>query len=549
MGKLTGGQVIVKWMEERGINHFFNVPGESFLHIFDALYDSKKVEVLSFRHESGASFAAEAYGKITGKPIVCMATRGPGASNLSIGVQTAYYDGTPMIAMIGQVPRDRYKTGSFQEVDHGDFFSAIAKEVFYVSSAKQLPQVLKQAEWIALEGKPGPVVISLPTDVLAERTEQISFSEIPAVKECADFREIARQVIDQWMESERPVIISSMEAVRGKKAQWLDEIALKLGTPVITGWRRFSSFANDHPNFIGSLGLGGPEVTSEAVMNADLILGFGNSLEDININGGDRLPEHAVIYQISPYLEPGTPRFLDDNELHLVQTDELPFLQSLLEYVNEIDLDTVRKEKMERTEALHKRYLSTMESNVTVKPERSRNDVYFRALNQWIEDDAVIVSDAGNFAHWLLRYIRFAKERVYVGPVNGAMGYSIPAGLGASIATDGKPVWCFAGDGGAMMTIGEMETIARANRNIVVVVINNQIYGTIKAYQQKFFPGRTIGTDLGAVDFSNVAKAMNWQAWLVNKESEIETVLREVMGTGGPRLIELNVEEEPLSLG
>ncbi|RDW17525.1 hypothetical protein CWR48_13445 [Oceanobacillus arenosus] len=548
MEKLTGGQLIVKWMEESDIKHFFNVPGESFLHIFDALYDSNEVQTLSFRHESGASFAAEAHAKITGKPIVCMATRGPGASNLSIGIQTAYYDGTPMIAMIGQVPRDRYKTGSFQEVAHEDFFKPISKEVFYVSSAAQLPAILKQAEWIAMEGKPGPVVISLPTDVLGEQTDVTEFPHLPSHVSTVSYANITEQIVEKISQSKSPIIISNMEAVRGEKAEILGKVAKKLGVPVITGWRRFSSFSNEHPNYIGSLGLGGPKVTSDTVGEADFILGFGNMLEDINVNGGNRLPEEADIFQICSYLEAGTTRFVGNNLLNYIPSNELEFLRSLLHYLEENNSIFDKEARMKRTTNLRNSYLSTMESTVKMDANRSRKDVHFKELNKWIPDDAIVASDAGNFAHWLLRYIPFDRNRVYLGPVNGAMGYAIPAGLGAATAGTDKPVWCIAGDGGAMMTIGELETIGRTQSDVVVVVINNSGYGTIQAHQDKLFPGRAIGTALGNVDFYQIAKSMNWNAWKVENEIEIENTLKEVVNSSGPRFIEIKVEHDPLSL-
>lgn len=546
---ITAGQYLVKWMEHMEIDKFFFVPGESFLHVLDALHDSSKIEAITTRHESGASFAADACGKLTGKPAVCMATRGPGASNLSIGVQTAYYDQTPMIALIGQVPTSIMQSGAFQDVDFHSFFGSISKEVFSITSVDQLPAVLRQAYWLACNGRQGPVVITLPTDILGSTLSSELLPKAPALFFSNQEKEIAHQILEKLQQADKPLFVSALPAVRGEESQLLAEVASLTGVPVCGAWRRFSSFANDHQHFIGSVGLGSPIVTTDAVKEADCIIGFGQSMEDITVSGGALISENTEIIQVAKHIDSGSVRRSGKSTLCGFIASEKGVLKALVEICkeDEVLVRTLQEKNSPSTASLREQFENRF-PNVETKTERANLDLVFNEINKIIEKNAIVTSDAGNFAHWLLRYISFGKERVYLGPVNGAMGYGIPSALGAKVSLPNRPVWGFAGDGGTMMTVGELETIARHELDVTIVVINNGIFGTIRAHQEKQFPNRHFGTDIGKVDFRMVAEGMGWKTWRIENNEQIENVLNDVVREKGPRLIEVIPDVYPIAL-
>lgn len=547
--QITAGQYLVKWMEQMEIDKFFFVPGESFLHVLDALHDSPKIQAITTRHESGASFAADAYGKLTGKPAVCMATRGPGASNLSIGVQTAYYDQTPMIALIGQVPTSIMQSGAFQDVDFKSFFGSISKEVFSITSVEQLPGVLRQAYWLACNGRQGPVVITLPTDILGSTLYGALLPEAPGLAFSDQENDIACSILEKIRQAEYPLFLSALPAVRGEESQLLAELASLAGVPVCGAWRRFSSFPNDHPHFIGSVGLGSPKVTTDAMKQADCIIGFGQSMEDIAVSGGSLISDNTQIIQVAKHIDSGSIRRSGNSALHGFIASEKGVLSALVEICKEDEtlVKNLREKNRPRTASLREQFENRF-NNDENRTERANLNLVFNEINKVMEKNAIVTSDAGNFAHWLLRYISFGGERVYLGPVNGAMGYGIPSALGAKVSLHNRPVWGVAGDGGSMMTVGELETIARHGLDVTIVVINNGIFGTIQAHQEKQFPNRHFGTDIGNVDFGKVAEGMGWKTWRINSNDQITSVLNEVVSEKGPRLIEVLPDVYPLAL-
>ncbi|GHH99335.1 thiamine pyrophosphate-binding protein [Neobacillus kokaensis] len=547
--QMTGGQYIVKWMEHVEIDRFYFVPGESYLHVLDALRDSEKIQAITTRHESTASFAAEAYGKLKGKPAVCMATRGPGASNLSIGIQTAFYDQTPMIALIGQVPTTIMHSGAFQEIDFGSFFRPISKEVFSITASHQLPAILNQAYWLSINGRPGPVVITLPTDILGSDITDTLLPKPVSLKYGREENAMAHAILERLEKADKPLIVSALPAMKGEEAQLLTEFAEMVGVPVCGAWRRFSSFPNDHNNFIGSVGLGSPGVTTQSMKEADCIIGFGPSMEDVAVQGGALINQQANITQVAKNIDSGSVRRSGGAAFNGYIASEVAVLYSLVQIckANSAIANKIREKNFTRTLLLR----DLFENRFTKEAgnvEKTSLNIVFNKLNEVIENNAIVTSDAGNFSHWLLRYISFKDDRVYLGPVNGAMGYGIASALGAKTCFPARPVWAFAGDGGAMMTIGDLETFKRNNVDAVIVVINNGIYGTIRAHQEKQFPNRPFGTDLGDVDFVKVAEGMGLKAWKIERNEQIDQVLAGAVNEKGPRLIEIIAPIYPISL-
>src|ERR1700677_882774 len=538
-GHGNGGALVVEWMRSRGLDTFFHVPGESFLPVLDALLDVPSIRVITARHEAGAAFAAEAFGKLTGRPAVCMATRGPGAANLSIGIQTAHYDGTPMIALLGLVPRRLQGSGAFQEVDPVSMFAPIAKTVLVVNALDALIPVLDQARSTALAGRPGPAVVGFPADVLFETAA----AGVPALYAGPGVpaRFDPEVILTRLRAARRPVILAATEAVRGATAEALKDLAEATGVPVYCSWRRFSCFDNDHELFAGSVGLGAAAAVTEALAEADLVLCFGFALEQVTCESARLGSAGTHVIQFAPATDPRVPRYLPGTEVEQVISDPRHAAETLAAAVRE-----TRSSRRIRATIRNER---PAQAPCGAAGEQAvRMEHVMSCLDAMLPADAIVTSDAGNFAQWMLRHIGFGGQRTFIGPLNGAMGYGLPAAVGAGVAASGRPCWVLAGDGGFAMLEAEMETAARLGLSVVACVFDNGLYGTIRARQEQAFPGRAFGTDTGRVDFAAAARAHGWLGWTAEKDASVETVLAEVSAATGCRLAHFIVEPFPLAV-
>jgi acetolactate synthase-1/2/3 large subunit len=540
---LVGGSVVVDWMERSDLTHFFHVPGESFLTVLDALHDAACVRVVTTRHESGAAFAAEGYAKAAGRPAVCMATRGPGASNLSIGVQTAFYDGTPLIALLGLVPRAARGTRAFQEFEPRTLFDSIAKRVFIVDDVSTLAATLDQALGVATHGRPGPVVVGLPTDVLDARCAPPESRPAPALA-TGTCEWDAAPIADLMRAASRPALLVGTEAVRGTTATRLAELATATGLPVFASWRRNSSFDNGHPQFVGSLGLGASPSVAAAVSECDLLLSFGFALDQIACQSTGLNRPDVTVVQFADDVDPDLPRRLERATVHQVSLAPARAAAALGGWA--------AREPEPAAELLrrHEGRTARLVADASMPAPRggtgeAHTDVVMGRVDALLPDNAVLVSDAGNFAQWLLRRVSFDRDRAFLGPVNGAMGYGLPAALGAALAQPSRSVWCVAGDGGFLMTACEMETAVRFGTDLVAVVVDNGVYGTIRARQARAFPGRLTGTRIGGIDFAVLASSHGWAAWSARTDAEVDAALAQAAAGSGCRLVHVIVGEEP----
>ncbi len=521
MADINGGQAIVRVLKAFGVTQFFNVPGESFLPVLDAIGAEPSIRLVTNRHESGAAYAADGFAKIAGRPAVCMATRGPGASNLSIGVQTALYDQTPMLALVGLVPTAIQGTQAFQEIDLASMFGSLAKRALVVASRRSLETTIAQALGEATSGRPGPVVVGIPADLLAAEAPPADFGPAGALVEV---KPDVAPLLEHIRKASSPVFIASTEAVRGSFASDLSEVASRLGVSVLCGWRRFSAFDNGHPCFAGSLGLGMPQAVRETLDRSDLVVAFG-PLEQITVDSGGLDRPGLLVVHVSATPDPNLARRLPLARLLQVEAEPVTVARALAAHL--------------QSTAAAPRKAET--SRGRLAPDGLSADSAIQRLNESAADDAIIVSDAGDFAHPLLRRFSFDRRRSYIGPVNGAMGYGLPAAIGARLAAPERPVVCLAGDGGLLMTAGEMETAIRLGVELMVIVFNNRAYGTIRSRQAEAFPGREFGTSLGEVSFTGIAGAMGWRAWPAHTQTEFDAALSEAETAPGCRLIEVHL--------
>jgi acetolactate synthase I/II/III large subunit len=517
-----GGDAIVAVLREFGVTQFFNVPGESFLPVLDAVGAEPSINLVTNRHESGASFAAEAFAKMTGRPAVCMATRGPGASNLSIGVQTANYDATPMLALVGLIPAALAGSGAFQEFDPLSMFASLSKRSLVVGGREALGPVIAQALTEATTGRPGPVLVGIPTDVLSARAPLDQPAGRPT--ELSSDPDLG-PVLEMVAGAKSPAFLMSTGAVRAAAAETIGELAGRLGWPVFCGWRRYSAFDNGHPSFAGSLGLGSPPAVAAALDRSDLVIALG-PLEQISVDLGRLDRPGVTVVNMSTAADPHLVRHL--RRPRLVQVVAAP------ERAARLLAEALAGTPAAAAHGPRRDWPAPVEGELTAAAAVGR-------LDRWAPADAVIVSDAGNFAHGILSHFRFDRDRVFLGPVNGAMGYGLPGAVGAALADPRRPVVCLAGDGGLLMTVGEMETAVRQNLDLTAVVFNNRSYGTIRSRQLEAFPGREYGTGLGEVRFAELARAMGWRAWPAKSLEELDSALNEIATASGCRLLEVDL--------
>ncbi len=515
MTELHGGAAVVEVLRAFGVTQFFNVPGESFLPVLEALRTETSIHVVTNRHESGASFAAEGFGKMSGRPAVCMATRGPGAANLSIGIQTAQYDSTPVLALIGLIPTALQGSQAFQEFDPLSMFGSIAKRSLVVASRASLGPTIAQALTDATTGRPGPVVVGIPADLLSAVAPPAPFGFLDTKAQGTPDIQV---LLDRIASASEPAFIMSTSAVRGSCAADVATVALNLGAPVLCGWRRFSAFDNGHPSFAGSIGLGSPPSVIATLERVNLVIALG-PLDPVTIDSGHLNRPGLAVINITSSPDP-----------HLVR--RMP-LAELVQIVAEPEI-VARLLAAEISESRGvSRAFSTQRAPSPTSLHLTEAGAMSR-FNEWAPANAVIVSDAGDFAQALLGQFQFDQTRTFVGPLNGAMGYGLPAAIGAKLADPDRPVYCIAGDGGLLMTVGEMETATRLGIDLTVIVFNNRAYGTIRARQAEAFPGHEFGTSLGEVCFTDIAKAMGWSSWSAATPSEFDAALMQQLAPYGP---------------
>jgi acetolactate synthase-1/2/3 large subunit len=534
---LHNGSVVVRWLYERGIDTVFEVPGESFLPVLDALYDEPRIRVVVMRHESGAAFAAEAYAKLSGRPALCMATRGPGSANLSIGIQTAFYDGSPLLALIGMNPRSTQGSRDFQEIDPKDLFGSFSKRVIVVNSGAALVPILDQALEICTSGRPGPVIVGIPSDLLMEQPSdgfeprQRSLSLGDAAFDSGPLVKLLRSAIN-------PVILLAGPASRGALADVVAELAWVAGLPVFCSWRRFSGFDNGNAHFAGSIGLGqAPEVIA-LLTRSDFILSFGFALDSVTCAAGNLDKPGRRIVQIAPSIDEDAVRHVPSADFVQVIGEPLGAARSILE--------GMAGAPARAAQPMPGLFPDPSAPGGDVG-DGLRIDSVMHVLEELLPSNAVITCDAGNFAQWLIRQISFRETRSFLGPLNGAMGYGLPAAVGVRMSSEDRPCVVFAGDGGFLMSASELETLARLGGDTTAFVFDNSLYGTIRAKQQELFPNRSIGTALGSVDFGLLGRASGWSSWTVRSNAEIRPAVANALATSGCRLVHFVVDTEPLS--
>jgi len=533
--KMTVAAGIVQVMKQEGIDHVFAVPGESYLPLLDALHDTPEIKLVSTRHEGGASFMAEAFGKASDKPGVLMATRGVGAANLSIGVHTAYQDSTPMVVFLGQVRSDFRGREGFQEVDFEEFFAPISKWVVEINNPKRVPELISKAFYMARSGRPGPVVVSLPEDVLA-REEILTFKDYVNRPKPAISREELGSLKQLLSKAKRPLIIAGGGVKLGKAEEALKTFAEKFSIPVMASFRRHDVFPNNHPLYVGHLGMGTREELLRTVEEADLLLAIGTRLSEVTSQDYSLIKDSHKLVHIDIHYD----------SIHKVYAPEMGIVSDAKEALldlSEMDLQADWSAWAEKCKQSFDQV-----SQLPAENDRIINEDVIHAMLVKLPRDTVITNDAGNFATWLHTYYSFNEKDTYIGPTSGAMGYALPAALGAKLAYPKQKVLALAGDGGFMMTVQELETAVRYDIPVLVIVFNNAMYGTIRMHQEMHYPEKVIGTDLGQVSFKELAESLGAVGYTVSSKQEFESAFQETLAKEEVAVIEVMTDQENISV-
>ena len=549
---LTGGEAVVEALVAAGVRLAFTVPGESFLGVLDALHDAP-IRTVATRHEGGAAFMAEAVGQYSGRPAACLATRAVGAANLAIGLHTARADSTPLIALVGQVPRAFRGREAFQEVDQVETFGRLCKAAAEVRDVGQAGPETARLLAIATGGRPGPVLLALPEDLLEETVA------VPPPPDRGD-REPAlapprppdaagvRSVLTELAAASAPLIVCGAGVRRSGATEALHALAEAALVPVVAAWRRPDSFDNEQPFYLGMTGLGAAPSVRERLERADVVLALGTRLNEI-ATYDYALPGPATrLVQVD--LEPGFPGDRRQPDL-AIAADAGAFLRLALDALaKEPDALGPHEPEVRRRAIAADRTAYVAASTPPQRPAGRAVDpaAVVRAVNELLPADAVVTTDAGNFGGWYTRYLRIGPGQRFLGPTSGAMGYALPAAIGASVAEPGRPIVALAGDGGFGMLMAELETAVRERVRVAALVHDNSRYGTIRAYQERRHPGRVVATELGALDFAAVAEACGARALRVERDADVAPALADAFAADGVTVVHLQLDRRRLSV-
>jgi acetolactate synthase-1/2/3 large subunit len=536
----TGGQILVDQLVAQGVDHLFCVPGESYLAVLDALHDAA-VEVTVCRQEGGAAVMAEAYGKLTGRPGICFVTRGPGATNASPGIHIARQDSTPMILFVGQIERGMREREAFQELDYRAVFGSIAKWTTEIDDPGRLPELISRAFHVATSGRPGPVVIALPEDMQTEaaavadapRYEVIETH--PAPVQMADLQKLL------WSAT-APIALLGGSRWSESAVERFTRFADRLDLPVAVSFRRQMLFAADHPCYAGDLGLGVNPKLVARIKESDLVLLLGGRLSEVPSQSYTLL-DIPVPRQTLVHVHP------DPNELGRVYRPHLAINASPTAFSAALEgIEPPQSIRWgERTRAARGDYLAWSDPAQIRHPGPFQMGTVMAHLREALPADTIFCNGAGNFATWVHRFWPFRFYGTQLAPTSGSMGYGVPAGIGAKRVRPEKTVVIFAGDGDFLMNGQEFATAVQYDLPVLVVLLDNGMYGTIRMHQERHYPGRVSATALRNPDFAAYARAFGGHGERVERTEEFAPALERAMKSGKPAVLHCLLDPEAIT--
>lgn len=534
-----GGRILADALLAQGVRLAFGVPGESYLPLLDGLHDAgERLRFIVCRQEGGASYMAEAYGKLTGEPGVLLVTRGPGAANGAIGMHTGFQDSTPMVMLVGQVGGDFADREAFQEVDYRRMYGPLTKWVAQIDRVERIPEYVSHAFHAAMAGRPGPVVLALPEDMLfaeaavADVPRHHVVRAAPAAREMAELKALLEK-------AERPFVILGGGGWDGETChrlqRWIEAAELAAGT----SFRCQDLFDNRSPSYAGDVGIGINPALAQRIRDADLLLVIGARLGEMT-TGGYTLLEVPVPRQTLVHVHAGA------EELGSVYRPALAINSGYPQFVAALEgLSPHRATWRKELRALRESYLAWTE------PQPMPGALHYGRVVRWLSDtlpeNAIVAGGAGNFAGWLHRHFRYKGFRTQLGPTNGSMGYGLPAAVAAKLAAPEREVIAFCGDGDFLMNGQEFATAVQYGAPLIALVVNNGLYGTIRMHQEREYPGRVYGTALRNPDFAAYARAFGGHGETVERTEEFEPAYQRARASGKPAIIELRIDPDAIT--
>ncbi len=537
----TGGRILVDNLLAQGVDLAFCVPGESYLPVLDALYDARdRLRLIVCRQEGGAAYMAEAYGKLTGRPGVVFVTRGPGASNAAIGIHTAAQDSTPLVAFVGQIGGDVVDREAFQEVDYRRMFGSVAKWSAQIDRAERVPEYIARAFRVALSGRPGPVVLALPEDMLAAVADVADAPRVEVVSvhpSAAQMREVASSL----GRARRPLVIVGGSGWSAEASADLARFAEANALPVACAFRNQDAFDNRHPNYAGDVGIGINPKLAARVREADVLLVIGERLGEM-VTSGYALLDAPTPKQTLIHVHPGADELGRVYQPRLaVESGIAPFCAALAK-LDPIDATAWAGSAA----AAHAAYLEWQ----TPRAMPGQLDLWqvVATLRESLPENAILANGAGNYVSWLARLYRYPRYRTQLAPYNGSMGYGVPAAIAAKAVHPDRVVLSWNGDGCFLMNGQELATAVQYELAIVFVVIDNGMYGTIRMHQERNYPGRVYGTTLANPDFAALARAYGAAGETVTRTAEFAPALERALAARGPALLHLVIDPQAVTM-
>jgi acetolactate synthase I/II/III large subunit len=536
----TGGQVLIDQLVIHGVDHLFCVPGESYLAALDALHDAP-IEVTVCRNEGGAAMMAEAYGKLTGRPGICFVTRGPGATNASAGLHIARQDSTPLILFVGQIARRMREREAFQEIDYRAFYGSIAKWVTDVEDAARLPELVSRAFHLASSGRPGPVVIALPEDML---TDEVSVGNPPPYEIVETHPSAAQmaQLQKRLWAAERPLAILGGSRWSAQAVERFTRFAERFCLSVATSFRRQMLFPSEHPCYAGDLGIGPNPKLLARIKESDLVLLIGGRLSE--------MPSQSyTLFEIPAPRHPLVHVHPDPGELGRVYRARVVINASPTAFSAALEMVQPPNNIVwaDRTRAAHAEFLAWSDPEAVHPPGAFQMNKAMAYLRKALPADTIVCNGAGNFSVWAHRFWRFNHFGTQLAPTSGSMGYGIPAAVGAKRIFPDRQVLAITGDGDFLMSGQEFATAVQYGLSIIIVLLDNGMYGTIRMHQEREYPGRVSGSMLKNPDFAAYARAFGGHGERVETTEQFAPALDRALASGMPAILHCLIDPEAIT--
>ncbi len=547
MTSKIAGHLLVECLLAQGVTHAFGVPGESYLAVLDGFHLYRdQLTFVTCRQEGGAAFMAEAQGKLTGRPGICFVTRGPGATNASIGVHTAFQDSTPMVLFVGDVASDTRDREAFQEMDYTHFFGpstkGMAKRVERVDDPERLPEYVARAFATAMNGRPGPVVLALPEDMLTRPVKAQPLARVQPVQAWSDPAALST-LRDMLLAARKPMVIAGGGGWTSQAAQALQRFAENWQLPVANAFRFQDTFDNHHPLYAGDVGIGIGPALAQCVRESDLILAIGPRLGEMTTGGYTLLQAPRPVQKLVHIHSSA-------EELNRVYQADLAIQATMNAAACSLESLTAPAQLpwTEWTQQAHQGYLNNL------KPQNLPGDVdmpeIVALLQKHLPEDAVVTNGAGNFASWMHRFFKYRGlvkgHKTQLAPTVGAMGYGVPAGIAANLLT-GRVAFTIAGDGDFLMNGQELATAAQHGGKSIILVLNNGMYGTIRMHQEREYPTHVAGSQLKNPDFVALAKAYGYVGIRIQKTEQFESALLDALARAEGTLMEVMLDPEVIT--